>query len=90
MKTDSKTKEKAKEVVEVTRDREARYFTNGVTLSFINWFRSRIKVPNAVVYDLGMQALHEKLSERNFPDLPPIDVGDLDLDALIEKTDSQE
>lgn len=86
MKTDVS---KDQEVVEVVRDRQSRFFTNGVTLSFMHWLSAHLQVHIAVVHDLGIQALHEKLSKRKFPDLPPIGVGDLDLDALIKKTDSQ-
>ena len=69
-------------------DRRERYYTHGVTLSFIMWLAARLQVPNSTIFDMAMDLLHDKVLER-MPDLPPIDVGEYDLDALIEKTDPQ-
>lgn len=80
---------KTGEKTQVTRDRETRYNTNGITLSFITWLAARLKVSNATIFDMAMDLLHKELLE-SMPDLPPVDVGEYDLDELIEKTDSQE
>lgn len=74
----------------VERDRQARYLTNAATLSFVHWFSSRMQCPNSVIYDLGMKALYAQLEERGYADMPPIDVGETDLDTLLEQADSQE
>ena len=79
---------KTGEKTQVTRDRETRYNTNGITLSFITWLAARLKVSNATIFDMAMDLLHKELLE-SMPDLPPVDVGEYDLDELIEKTDPQ-
>lgn len=71
---------------QAARDRETRYYTNGVTLSFITWLAARLQVPNSTIFDMAMNLLHKELLE-SMSDLPPIDVGDYELDVLIEKTD---